>query len=152
VPYSIDSSGVLDLFRYYPPDVFPSIWIQLESACQGGLIIAIDEVYKELEKKDDDAFQWIKSHREMVVDLDTAIQGHVAAVLTAHPRLVDTRKNRSQGDPFVIALALARKCAVLTGERATGNIAKPNIPDVCTALGVTCMPVLAMFRNEGWKI
>ena len=150
--YSIDSSGVLDLFRYYPPDVFPSIWTQLENACRGGLILAIDEVYKELEKKDDDAFQWMKSHHAMIVDLDTAIQKHVATVLTAHPRLVDTRKNRSQGDPFVIALALARGCAVLTGERATGNIAKPNIPDVCAALGVTCMPMLSMFRNEGWRI
>ena len=30
--YSIDSSGILDLFRYYPPDVFPTIWTQMDSA------------------------------------------------------------------------------------------------------------------------
>ena len=59
--YSIDSSGVLDLFRYYPPDVFPTIWTQLDGAATGENIFAIDEVYRELEKKDDAAFQWLKA-------------------------------------------------------------------------------------------
>lgn len=150
--YSIDSSGVLDLFRYYPPDVFPSIWAQVETATKGGLILAIDEVYRELEKKDDDAFQWMKSHREMIIAIDTEVQKRVTKILAIHHRLIDTRKNRSAGDPFVIALAQLRNCPVVTGEKATGNIAKPNIPDVCAALGVACMPILAMFRKEGWRV
>ena len=40
---------------------------------------------------------------------------------------------------------------VVTGERPSGTIAKPNIPDVCGVLGIPCMNVLAMFRSEGWK-
>jgi hypothetical protein len=149
--YSLDSSGVLDLFRIYPPDVFPTIWTQMESAARDGIVFAIDEVYRELEKKDDAAFQWLKARRAMIVALDTEIQQRVAAILTAHPRLVDTRKNRSSGDPFVIGLAQARGLKVVTGERASGVIAKPNIPDVCAALGIDCINVLSMFRNEGWK-
>ena len=149
--YSLDSSGILDLFRIYPPDVFPTIWTQMESAARDGIIFAIDEVYRELEKKDDAAFQWLKARRAMIVALDTEIQQRVAAILTAHPRLVDTRKNRSSGDPFVIGLAQARGLKVVTGERASGVIAKPNIPDVCAALGIDCINVLSMFRNEGWK-
>jgi hypothetical protein len=149
--YSLDSSGVLDLYRIYPPDVFPTIWTQMESAARDGIVFAIDEVYRELEKKDDAAFQWLKARRAMIVALDTEIQQRVAAILTAHPRLVDTRKNRSSGDPFVIGLAQARGLKVVTGERASGVIAKPNIPDVCAALGIDCINVLSMFRNEGWK-
>jgi hypothetical protein len=87
----------------------------------------------------------------MIVALDTEIQKLVAALLAAHPRLVDTRKNRSSGDPFVIGLAQARGLTVVTGERASGVIAKPNIPDVCLALGIDCINVLSMFRNEGWR-
>jgi hypothetical protein len=151
VAYSIDSSGILDLFRYYPPDVFPTIWTQMDSAASGGIVFAIDEVYRELEKKDDVAFQWLKARRIMVVALDTEIQQRVATILTAHPRLVDTRRNRSFGDPFVIALAQARGFSVVTGEPASGVVAKPNIPDVCTVLGIPCMNVLTMFRNERWK-
>lgn len=149
--YSIDSSGVLDLFRYYPPDVFPTIWTQMDAAAGTGIIFAVDEAYRELEKKDDVAFQWLKARRTMIVSLDTEIQQRVATILAAHPRLIDTRRNRSSGDPFVIGLAQARGLSVVTGERASGVIAKPNIPDVCTALRIQCMNVLSMFRNEGWK-
>src|SRR5580704_1244855 len=110
--YSLDSSGILDLFRIYPPDVFPTIWTQMELAANAGIVFAIDEVYRELEKKDDGAFQWLKARRTMIVALDTEIQKLVAALLAAHPRLVDTRKNRSSGDPFVIGLAQARGLTV----------------------------------------
>jgi uncharacterized protein DUF4411 len=151
VAYSIDSSGVLDLFRYYPPDVFPTIWTQMDLAANGGVIFAIDEVYRELEKKDDVAFQWLKARRTMVTALDTVIQQRVTSILAAHPRLVDTRKNRSSGDPFVIGFAQARGFSVVTGERPSGVLARPNIPDVCSALNIPCLNVLAMFRNEGWK-
>jgi hypothetical protein len=149
--YSLDSSGILDLFRLYPPDVFPTIWTQMESAAKDGIVFAIDEVYRELEKKDDAAFQWLKARRAMIIALDTEIQQRVAAILAAHPRLVDTRKNRSSGDPFVIGLAQTRGLKVVTGERASGVIARPNIPDVCAVLGIDCINVLSMFRNEGWK-
>lgn len=149
--YSIDSSGILDLFRYYPPDVFPTIWTQMDSAAKNGTVLAVDEVYRELEKKDDAAFQWLKARRTMIVDLDMEIQQRVSVILAAHPRLIDTRKNRSSGDPFVIGLAQARGLSVVTGERASGVIAKPNIPDVCGALNISCVDVLSMFRNEGWK-
>jgi phage gp29-like protein len=81
VAYSIDSSGILDLFRYYPPDVFPTIWTQMEAAAQSGVIFAIDEVYRELEKKDDVAFAWLKARRAIVVELDTQIQQRVATIL-----------------------------------------------------------------------
>jgi hypothetical protein len=151
VAYSIDSSGILDLFRYYPPDVFPTIWTQMEVAARNGIIFAIDEVYRELEKKDDVAFEWLKARRTIVVELDTEIQQRVASILAVHPRLIDTRKNRSSGDPFVIALAQSRKFSVVTGEKASGVLAKPNIPDVCIALKIPWMNVLSMFRNEGWK-
>jgi len=149
--YSIDSSGVLDLFRYYPPDVFPTIWKELDGAANAGNIFAIDEVYRELQKKDDVAFQWLKARYSMVVAIDTEIQKRVTAILASHPRLVDTRRNRSSGDPFVIALAQSRNMSVVTGERASGVIARPNIPDVCSVLRIPCINVLTMFRKEGWR-
>jgi hypothetical protein len=151
VAYSIDSSGILDLFRYYPPDVFPTIWTQMDTAIGAKTILAIDEVYRELEKKDDVAFEWLKARKTVVVDIDVEIQQRVTALLAVHPRLVDTRKSRSSGDPFVIALAQARGLSVVTGEKASGILSKPNIPDVCTALEVPCLNVLSMFRQEGWR-
>jgi len=123
----------------------------MDAAASSETILAIDEVYRELEKKDDAAFQWLKARRAMVVDLDTGVQQRVTAILGSHPRLVDTRRNRSSGDPFVIALAQVRGLAVVTGEKLSGVLAKPNIPDVCVALRIPWMSVLSMFRQEGWR-
>jgi len=66
-------------------------------------------------------------------------------------RVHDDVRNGGACDPFVIGLARARGLSVITGERPSGVIAKPNIPDVCAVLGITCMNVLSMFRSEGWK-
>ena len=84
--------------------------------------------------------------------MDTAIQVAVAAILANHQRLVDTRKNRSQADPFVIALAQLHGFAVVTGERPTGRPDRPHIPDVCTALNIRCISLLELFREQGLRV
>jgi hypothetical protein len=60
-----------------------------------------------------------------IYGMDDKIQVAIADILTAHPRLVDERKNRSKGDPFVIGLATLKGFKVVTGEKASGNMAKP---------------------------
>jgi hypothetical protein len=81
--------------------------------------------------------------------IDEEQQRHVSSILGKHERLVDTRKNRSAADPFVIALAMAQGCAVVTAEAATGKADRPNIPDVCLAMGVRSMTLLELFREQG---
>ena len=63
------------------------------------------------------------------------------------PRLVDTLRNRSKADPFVIATAIDRKATVVTGEPITGSMTKPRIPDVCDVRGVRCINFLQMIRE-----
>jgi PIN domain nuclease of toxin-antitoxin system len=58
----------------------------------------------------------------MLVKLDKQIEVHVSDIMRRYPRLVDTKKGRSVGDPFVIAVAQARKLTVITGENATGKV------------------------------
>src|SRR5882672_7389161 len=100
MPYSVDTSAFLDAWvRYYPPDVFPSIWEQMDHAANNGTLVASDEVKRELEKKDDGAHEWVK-HPEMIVELDLEIERHVREIMERYPRLVDTKKGRSVGDPF----------------------------------------------------
>lgn len=52
--------------------------------------------------------EWAKNHKAaLFVPIDEEQQQHVATILARYERLVDTRKNRSAADPFVIALAMA---------------------------------------------
>ena len=72
--------------------------------------------------------------------------------MAKYPRLVDTRKNRSAADPFVIGLAALYNppLLVVTQEGPTNKLDKPNIPDVCTAEGIECMTLLEMIDREDW--
>lgn len=149
--YSIDTSALLDGWRrYYPPDVFPDVWTGIEDLIEQGEIRASEEVFVELEKRDDEIFGWAKARKEsLFVPIDERIQEKVAEILAQHERLV--RHNRSGADPFVIGLAMIEGCAVVTGERLAGSLEKPKIPDVCGALDVPCLDLLGLFRQQGWR-
>jgi len=152
--YSLDTSALLDGWvRYYPPDVFGSVWTRLAQLGKAGTAIVTEEVIAELEKKEDDVWKWAKTELT-VVPIDAPIQVEVSQILGAHPRLVDNRKNRSKADPFVIALAKVKGFAVVTGEKPSGNLEKPRIPDVCDALApaVPYTSLLGLFRKQGWQI
>lgn len=153
MPFSLDTSGLLDAWvRYYPPDVFPAIWNLMDGAARNGEIVVIDEVVREVERKDDGLVQWIKDRPGMVIPIDDPIQQHVVEIMARYGRLVDTRKNRSGCDPWVIALARERHFTVVTAEKRTGTLARPKIPDVCEDLGIPCIETIDLFRRQGWKV
>jgi hypothetical protein len=147
----LDTSGVLDGWvRYYSPEVFPSLWKQMESAAADGTIVAVQDVLLELERQDDDVFAWAKRHVTFL-PLEDAIQTSATEILARFPQLVNTRRSRSVADPFVIALARVQGLTVVTAERASGSLQKPRIPDVCASLGVNCLTMLGMFKELGWQ-
>jgi hypothetical protein len=153
VSYSLDTSGILDMWsRDYPPDVFPTIWGNMDAAAKSGGIWIVEEVVRELERKEDGIHSWVKQREMAIVPIDDAVKTHLAEIMKKHGRLVDTRKNKSGGDPWVIALARARGLTVVTGENPTGTLTRPKIPDVCKDLGIPCIAVIDFFRKQGWRV
>jgi len=151
VRYSIDTSALLDgWIRYYPPDIFPGLWRRLEALVATGDLAAIDEVLRELEKKDDDVHAWAKRQEGMWVAIDDDVQAAVAEILGQFEQLAGELKNRSFADPWVIALAQVHGCTVVTGEQPSGKLTRPRIPDVCDALGIRCITLLELIREEQW--
>jgi hypothetical protein len=142
--YCVDTSAWLDGWnRFYPPKVFRTMWEAIEGLVVAGEIISAEEVYVELAKRDDDLHQWVKSRKGMLQLAEPPIQETVAELLIKYPRLVDTLKNRSQADPFVIATAKFRQATVVTGE-SFGTLQRPRIPFVCQEEGVPCINFLEM--------
>jgi hypothetical protein len=57
--YSIDASAFIDGWvRYYPPDVIPSIWNNLEGLVNTGTLRSTEEVKFELERGADALYDW----------------------------------------------------------------------------------------------
>jgi hypothetical protein len=151
--YSLDTSALLDGWRrYYAPDVFPGVWERLDELIRDGRLRASDEVFREVQKKDDEVTKWVRERKGLLfVEADDELQVVLRVIMRDHPKLVDTRSGRSAADPFVIALARIANCAVVTGERATYSSSRPNIPDVCRAIGIECLSLLELLRREGWS-
>lgn len=72
--YSFDTSAILngrrDLFR---PAVFRSLWGRVEDAISAGQIRSVDEVQRELARRDDDAKRWADGQTGLFCPLDEQI-------------------------------------------------------------------------------
>ena len=151
--YSIDTSCLVHGWhRAYPPKRFPGLWARINALIDEGRLVASIEVFNELEKKDDELRAWAKDRKAALFrEIDDDVQGAVVHVMAAYPKLVDTGKGKSGGDPFVIAQALAGDpvLTVVTQEQG-GSADKPRIPFVCQAEGVPCINLLALIEAEDW--
>lgn len=149
--YSIDTSALLDAWaRWYPPDLFPTVWDSIARVVDAQCVVATDEVLNELEKKADDCHEWAKAQPKMFLPLDAAIQISAAEILAEFPKLVDERTGKSMGDPFVIAVARVHSLAVVTGEKG-GTRERPKIPNVCDHYDIRCIDVVEMMRELQFK-
>jgi hypothetical protein len=150
--YCLDTSALIyAMNERYPPKHFPSLWEKVDALIEEGRLISSEEVYKELEKKDDEAHEWCKKRKPIFVPLDDVVMEKTKEILAVAQRLVDTKRQRQQADPFVIAQAAVAGATVLTNENhRTGSTKAPRIPDVCDMLHVDCFTFLDLIQEEGW--
>lgn len=152
--YSFDTSafinGQRDLFR---PTTFGPLWDVIAKMIEAQEILAVEEVKREIRRKDDDVAAWVRSQRGLFVRLEHDIQKATKEVLAACPRLMAQHgANRNSADPFVVGLALARGGTVVTQETAANSARKPRIPDACIAVGVPWMTLPEFVDAQGWQI
>lgn len=149
--YSMDTSALIEAWaRSYPPDVFSNLWRRFERLIAEGRMLAVDEVLRELKKKEDDLSKWATRQKGLFVPLDKNLQHRAASIINRFETLTNTSTiMRGAADPFVIALAAERDIAVVTAERSRPT--KPRIPDVCQTLEIECITLVELFRREGWR-
>jgi Domain of unknown function (DUF4411) len=154
VTYCIDTSALIEAWQVdYPIEHFPGFWKRVEGLIAASRLTAPEEVLRETKKRSDELHAWLNARKEMFRDLEEAIQAEAGKVLTQFPRLVGERKLRTSADPFVIALARVDDLQIVTDEKPTGSLQRPNIPDVCSALGMRpCMPIVGVIRAEKWVV
>ena len=72
-------------------------------------------------------------------------------ILLEFPTLVDSRKECSQADPFVVALTKVKNCSVVSEEKNPGTARRPRIPGVCRHFGINCINLVQFIREQGWR-
>lgn len=151
--YCIDTSSLIAAWQErYPIEVFPTLWDKLDELIENDRLFAPVEVLIEMKKRSDELHAWLKDRKEMFLELEDAVQIEAAQILAQFPRLVGERKLRTSADPFVIALARVKGWQLVTDEKPTANLNRPNIPDVCTQIGMTTIDMLKLIRAERWVL
>lgn len=113
-------------------------------------------VVAELGVKGDELFNWAKAQASFSISTSQDVANEMASIVARFPALVDPGAQRTQADPFLIALAKTRGLTVVTQETLAAAKKRPRrqrgiyIPDVCAALNIPCITLLAMMQREGW--
>lgn len=157
--YVIDTSSLINLNRYNPMDVYPSVWKKLEDLIKAGRLISPKEVLFEIQEGDDELLDWAKEQDSLFKDPTPRQIAIVQQVLQNYPSIVKIDR-KYDADPWVVALAyefatspqktlIELNPVVVTEEKLKGN--KVKIPLVCRQYGLNSVDIITMFRIESWK-
>ena len=151
--YVFDSDTMIDLFKYYYFERFPTLWLHFDKLVSSQKIISVSEVSKELEGWEDRLAVWVKNHRDFFSKPDAAEFAFVTEIFKiTHFQAMIRKKQRLQGkpvaDPFVIAKAKASGGCVVTQEKIKENAAK--IPNVCLHFSIPCINLEEFMEKENW--
>lgn len=160
--YCIDTSALIDLKLTYPMETFPTLWKHVDALISNGRLFAPREVLRELEQRDDELHDWVKTRSRMFRDPTDEIVTVSQEIMRDFPDLVDHQATTPSADPFVVAQAVAEhrerqdtlfggNCAVITSEGRTGGQGRPRIPNVCDQYQITAMRLKELFAKEGWR-
>ena len=122
---------------YYSMDRCSDYWDIIDELARNDIVFCSKEVRREISKIDDDLWAWVKVRDYLFKDADDKVQENLRMILDRFQRLVDTTRDRSAADPWVIAHAIAEKAVVVTKESFAPK--KMKIPDVCRSLSVECI-------------
>ena len=152
--YCIDASALIDGWvRYYPPDVLPSLWEEIDALITDGSLIAPTEVKLELARGGDDLYDWVEERDSIFTPPTASVQTGVEDIVNDFPLFVPEHAHDGVwADPYLISVARVESATVVTGEKRAGiGARKPKIPNVCDHYGVPCISLLELIRAEGWK-
>lgn len=155
--YVVDTSALMDWHdRYYPTDVFPTLVAQVDSLIADSRLMSVELVHDEVAKMGSATLQsWAKA-RKTIFDPTKNHLVQALAIEGQYPALKDPNAQFDEADAYVIALAQIQGAVVVTAETPAATKRKPKrsmyIPDVCAALGMTCISNLGMMRKEGWAL
>lgn len=149
--YCLDTNVLIQAWNtYYSIDLVPDYWDILDDMAQKRQVYCTQEVRREIDKIDDELKKWVRNRPHLFRDITSSVQRNLRKVLAEFPRLVDSAKDRSMADPWVIAHAMTENAVVVTKEIITPpGTRRIKIPDVCSKFSVRCINDFDFAREAG---
>jgi len=160
--FLVDANTFISPYRgYYPFDLAPRFWDNLEEKIIDGSIAILDKVLDELNAGGDDLSDWLSrinpcpkiTHRNPdIIAVYSDILAHIqTSGLYTQKALLEWSDNRI-ADPWLVACAKVNAFTIVTFEASNANLNKqspsshPKIPDICREFGVAYMNLFNMMR------
>lgn len=151
--YVIDSDSLINLFKHYYFDNFPTLWTKFDLLKNADRIISVREVLNEVKDYKDNLSNWAKKNHSFFPSPSDKEQKFVKQMfqISGFQSMIREQarlKGKPVADPFVIASAKFRKGCVITEEVPRPSGAK--IPNVCTHFKIKCVNLQQFMKNEKW--
>ena len=152
--YVFDSGPLINMFRHYYRQRFPSLWDLFDDMVKQKYITSTREVLNELTNYDDELAEWCRNNRQVFRVPNTDELNIVRNIFIHHHfQSAIRKKKRLEGnpvaDPFVIARASFLDGYVVTTESYKPNATK--IPNICKKFSVDCINLEQFMEREGWQ-
>jgi len=146
--YSLDSDVLIQAWRDYPIDNFPPVWEKIEELGSNDTLGMSELILDELQRGGDDLYDWAKAREsDLVVPTSNTVDEEVTYLVNHYENFgIVTGKN--EADPFVVAVAKAHGCSVVTNETRSGNLNGPKIPDVCLEEEIPWIRFVDIIKQE----
>ena len=160
--YLVDSNTFISPYKqYYPFDLAPRFWKDVEGKIIDGSITILDKVYDELYTGGDDLSDWLSNikpcniitHKNPdIISVYRDILTHIQTSGFYTPKALTEWSDNRIADPWLVACAKVNDFIVVTFEVSNINLNKQSpsahakIPDICKEFGVTWMSLFNMMR------
>ena len=168
--YVLDTSILIEISKYYFPEIFPSLWDRLKFLVMNDDLISLKEVQEELKKDKKTSKFWnnfnSQCDNKLFRELDDGEENQMINILSLDIYREDfTTKKKGQvvissleeewgygsviPDPLLICHGLHHGSTVVTLESPSKG---HNIPDVCWRLEVNCIGLREFFKDANFRI
>ena len=154
--------------RYYPFDLAPGYWRQLENSLQLSNVKVLDVVFKEVSKMEDELSTWIKnlnSFKPLLTKTPSILSNYRKVLsyvqncgLYQKVALKDWSK-QNIADPWLIAVAMELKATIISEETPVGSglsarnpSRNAKIPDVANHFDIKCERLFYFMRQMNFKL
>lgn len=160
--YLVDSNFLGELATLYPDDVFPSLWVDLETRLFTPSVFFHQEVDDELKLWSHPTYDWYSRHREesqvlrpdqLEIGCYAEVTEWVADVREPRYRAAAVDEFLGVADSWLVASAYRHNAGIVTNEvSAPESVKKVKIPDVASNFGVRCFNTVEFLRKIGTRI
>lgn len=153
--------------QYYPFDLAPSFWQQLENHIKDGTIVVLDMVKAEVLQGTDSLRDWmdaleiaelIDRRRPEILAKYSQVLTHIQTDPCYQEAALREWSKASVADPWIVATAAAYGYTIITLEKPIPGLShkaptkKPKIPDVARALSVQTQDLFYLMRKLNFKL